>query len=168
MTDLGHCRFNITDEMEAFYDMEALQGTERGSNLDERTMRLPSGKLLGHRSYSDQNANRRQREKSPGQSGLPSTGGQHSGAISQALTTRKDRKEASLTTQLSGLSKEDQMSLAHLPASDQRSLLVHHKKNLDKAKRAERKNRRKLDKVGDKIAVHCNYYKQEVPIYSGG
>lgn len=174
MTSLGHCRFNVTEEMEGFYDMEQLakDAPEMGSNPDERTLRLPSGKLLGHRSYSDQSSNRRSREKSPSQQGaLPaasSSSNHPTPSTSNALATKKDRKEAALTTQLAGLSKGDQMSLMHLPASQQRSLLVRHKKELDKAKRAERRKRGKLDRVGDKIAVHTNYYKQEVPIYSGG
>lgn len=165
MISTGHCRFDINDEMERFYDMETLGQVEMGENPDEQTLRLPSGKLLGHRNRSDQ-AIRRPRASSPAdQSTLPASKHQ---ATSTALATKKDRKDDSLAVQLSGLRKGDQMSLMHLSAPEQRSLLARHKKELDKAKRVERKKRSKLDRVGDKVAVHVNYYKQEVPIYSGG
>ena len=171
MLSTGHCRFDVGEEMESFYDMDELRRTvpDMGSNPDEQTLRLPSGKLLGHRSYSDQNTLRRQRERSP-QAALPSSGSQPAPAAggSQALATKKDRRDAALGTALAGLSRGEQMALQHLPASQQRSLLVRHKKALDRAKRAETRKRGKLDRVGDKMAVHTNYYKQEVPVYMGG
>lgn len=176
MLSTGHCRFDVGEEMESFYDMDELRKSapDMGSKPDEQTLRLPSGKLLGHRSYSDQNPLRRQRERSPQTAALPSSSGPQPTTTtttttgSQALTTKKDRRDAALGTALAGLSRGEQMALQHLPASQQRSLLVRHKKALDRAKRAETRKRGKLDRVGDKMAVHTNYYKQEVPVYMGG
>jgi pre-60S factor REI1 len=170
MTSKGHCRFNVTEEMSGLYHMDALgqQTAENRSHPDDRTLRLPSGKLLGHRSYVDPTPKSRLREKPPAEpSALPEATSQQSDAGSQALTKR-DRKEQALTTQLAQLRTGDQMSLVHLSEAQQRSLLVAHKKGLDEAKRAERRKRGRMDNVGNATAVHTKYYKQEVPVYMGG
>lgn len=177
MTSKGHCRFNMTEEMSGFYDMDSLgqQAAEIRSHPDDYTLRLPSGKLLAHRSYVDSTPKSRMREKSPtaGEatpSALPassSSSQQSDSAAAQALTKR-DRKDQTLATQFSRLRTGDQMSLMHLPESQRRALLVAQKKKLDEAKRAERRKRGRLDNVGNKTAVHTNYYKQEVPVYMGG
>ncbi|SPO04393.1 related to TRI15 - putative transcription factor [Cephalotrichum gorgonifer] len=168
MTSLGHCRFDVTEEMSAFYDMDSLnQGTAgNSSHPDDYTLRLPSGKLLGHRSYVDPTSRSWLRERAPaGPSALPAS--QDSEAGSQALT-KGDQKEQALTTRISQLRTGDQMSLMHLPQSQQRSLLLAHKKALDEAKRAERRTRRRVDNAGNITAIHTKYYKQEVPVYMGG
>ena len=159
--------------MAGFYDMELIgqQSSEGRSHPDDRTLRLPSGKLLAHRSYVEPTSKSRLREEkslagpSDGPSALPTA--QQSNADPQALTKR-DRKEQALTTQFAQLRTGDQMSLMHLPQSEQRSLLLARKKALDDVKRAERRKRGRLDKTGNKTAVHTNYYKQEVPVYMGG
>lgn len=175
MVSMGHCRFDVTEEMNGFYDMDSLgkQAAEVLSHPDDGTLRLPSGKLLANRSYVDPASKGRLREKPPvsaaGPSTLPTSQSEpeQSDTVSHALTKR-DRKEQALTTQLARLRKGDQMSLMHLSESQQRALLVAQKKELDQAKRAERRNRRRLDNVGNKTAIHTNYYKQEVPVYMGG
>lgn len=167
MTSTGHCRFDVTGEMSEFYDMDSLaqQTTENRSHPDDRTLKLPSGKLLAHRSYVDSTSKRRTAEKSPDDStGLPSS---QQSAGSKSLT-RRDRKEQALVSQFTQLRMGDQMSLMHLPESQQRPLLLAYKKELSEAKRAERRNRRRLDNVGNKTAIHANNYKQEVPVYTGG
>ncbi|KAK4156222.1 C2H2 type zinc-finger-domain-containing protein [Chaetomidium leptoderma] len=177
MTSLGHCRFNVTDEMSGFYDMDSLGGqqtAESRSHPDDRTLRLPSGKLLGHRSYVDPapKSSRQREEKSPAGPPALSPASQPSDDSTETETpqalTKRDRKEQALTTQLAQLRTGDQTSLMHLPQSQQRSLLVARKKELDKAKCAERRKRSGLDNVGNKMAIHTNYYKQEVPVYMGG
>jgi pre-60S factor REI1 len=172
MTSMGHCRFDVTDEMSGFYNMDSLgqQTAEGRSHPDDGTLRLPSGKLLANRSNVDPSPKSRLRERSSADpSALPASQSEpaQSDTVSQALT-KKDRKEQALTTQLALLRAGDQMSLMHLPESQQRALLVVQKKDLDQAKRTERRNRRRLDNVGNKTAIHTNYYKQEVPIYMGG
>jgi pre-60S factor REI1 len=173
MTSMGHCRFNVTEEMAGFYDMELIgQHSSEGRNHpDDRTLRLPSGKLLTHRSYVEPTLKSRPREEKSlagppdGPSALPAA--QQSNANPRALTKR-DRKEQALTTQFAQLRTGDQMSLMHLPQSEQRSLLLARKKALDDVKRAETRKRGRLDRMGNKTAVHTNYYKQEVPVYMGG
>ncbi|KAK3295453.1 C2H2 type zinc-finger-domain-containing protein [Chaetomium fimeti] len=175
MASMGHCRFDVTEEMAGFYDMESLgqQSAEGRNHPDDRTLRLPSGKLLGHRSYVEPTSKSRPREEKPiaglpdGPAPLPTPQQTSADAEPQALTKR-DRKEQALTTQFAQLRTGDQMSLAHLPQSQQRSLLLARKKELDNVKRAERRKRGRLDRVGNKTAIHTNYYKQEVPVYMGG
>ncbi|KAL2177186.1 C2H2 type zinc-finger-domain-containing protein [Thermothelomyces heterothallicus CBS 202.75] len=181
MTSMGHCRFNVTDEMRGFYDPDSLarQATEgRARPDDDHTLRLPSGKkLLAHRSHHVGPSPRsRQRDKPPvGPSTLPPGSSQPAGpsdradAGSQALAvTRKDRREQALAAEFGRLRAGDRTSLVHLPPSQQRSLLLTYKKELDEARRAERRKQRRLDDVGNKTAIHTKYYKQEVPIYQGG
>ena len=173
MMTTGHCRFNMTEEITSFYDEESLgqQVAENFSRPDERTLRLPSGKLLAHRSSTINPTPRtRLRDKpellAPSDSStLPTTS--HSATTSQALA-RTDRRERALSVQLAQLRTADQTSLVHLPEAEQRSLLAVHKKGVDGARRAERRERRRLDDVGNKTSVHTKYYKQEVPVYMGG
>lgn len=174
MTSMGHCRFEVTDETSGFYDVDSLPGpqtAESRSYPDDQTFRLPSGKLLAHRSYIDPTSKSRLREKPPATGGsspaLPASRETDTGPPALALTKR-DRKEQALTTGVARLRTGDQMSLMHLPASQQRALLVAHKKKLDEAKRAERRQRGRMDNVGNKTAIHTKYYKQEVPVYMGG
>lgn len=169
MTSMGHCRFNVTGEMSELYHMDSLDQwpSEIDSHLEGHTLRLPSGKLLTHRSHIDSTSRSRLRSRlAADPSALPAPQ-QHEDAEAQALT-KGDEKQQALTTQISQLRKGDQTSLMHLPESQQRALLVAHKKELDKAKRAERRQRGRMDNVGNKTTVLTNYYKQEVPVYMGG
>lgn len=167
MISLGHCRFNVTEEMGEFYHMDAPgEHPEGQSHPDEHTLRLPSGKLLGHRSSPNSASKMKLEGRSlGGQSTLPTS--QENDAGTQVLTKR-DQKEQALMARFSQLRTGDQMSLMHLPESQQRSLLAAQKKEVDEAKRAERRRRRRVDNVGNKTAIHTKYYKQEVPIYQGG
>lgn len=173
MTSTGHCRFDATGEMSEFYQLDSLasQTAESLSQPDDRILRLPSGKLLTHRSSShrdiDPASRNRRRETSPANpSPLPAPE-QPSNTEPQALTKR-DRREQALTGRLSQLRAGDHMSLMHLPESQQRSLLLASQKRLDEGKRTDRREQRRLDNVGNKTAVHTKYYKQEVPVYMGG
>ncbi|KAL2264563.1 hypothetical protein VTJ83DRAFT_7073 [Remersonia thermophila] len=86
---------------------------------------------------------------------------------SRALT-KQDRRAQALVAQLATLRLSDQTALVRLSAPEQRAVLAARKREADKARRAERRQRRRLDDVGNKTAVHTKYYKQEVPVYMGG
>jgi pre-60S factor REI1 len=173
MMSTGHCRFNLTEEMSSFYDMKSFsiyQSAEERSHPDDQTLRLPSGKLLAHRAYVDPMPKSRSRKEANDLHTAPpeaTTTLRENEADTQALA-KKSRQDRTLTRQFANLSMSDQMSLKHLPQSQQRSLLLAHKKELDKAKRAATRKERRLEQSANKIAVHCNYYKQEVPVYMGG
>lgn len=177
MTSAGHCRFNVTEDMGHLYRLDSLgqEPAESRNHPDEHTLRLPSGKLLAHRSYVDPAGSSKGRlrlgEKPSAAGASASPASQPSSSTipvgSQALT-KADQKEQALTAQFAQLRAGDRMSLMHLPQSQQRSLLLAHKKQLDQAKRAERRSRGRMDHVGNRTAIHTNYYKQEVPVYQGG
>lgn len=168
MIGSGHCRFNVTSEISEFYDMPSKdeQDAESSSRPDEHTLRLPSGKLLSHRSYNESTSKSKLREKP--QIGVSELGAPSEKDGNRQALTKRDRKEQALTTQFAQLRTKDQMSLTHLSAPQQRSLLATHKKALDQAKRAEKRTRRRVDGVGNKGIIDTKYFKQEVPIYMGG
>jgi pre-60S factor REI1 len=170
MISRGHCRFDIDDDMSEFYHMDSLasQMTEMPSDPDDMTLRLPSGKTLGHRSYMEPALKHKSptNRSSTGAAGLPES--ESAGPLASQALTKKDRQEQALVAQFSQLRAGDRTSLAHLPQSQQRALLLTRKKALDKAKRAEVRKGGRMDHVGNKTAIHTNYYKQEVPVYMGG
>ncbi|KAI5458329.1 C2H2 type zinc-finger-domain-containing protein [Mariannaea sp. PMI_226] len=147
MLDKGHCRFEMSDEMMEFYDLEGVRGPNAESLVrpDEESLRLPSGSIISHRhqtpsSTKQRSPNRQTTSSEAGQEALPGH------APSDVLTTR-DSKAVALAAQLSRLSAKDQQSLIHLPESAQRSLLVQRKKEFDTARRAERRMLGKTERL---------------------
>ncbi|KAH6887608.1 C2H2 type zinc-finger-domain-containing protein [Thelonectria olida] len=145
MLDKGHCRFEISDETMEFYDLEGIKGHATGSLVrpDEDSLRLPSGSVISHRNQTSSSKPRPPNRRT--------TSGQDQGALlshasSDALTT-KDRKDTALASQLSRLSVKDQQSLIHLPDSAQRSFLVQRKKEIDVARRKERRVQRMAERL---------------------
>lgn len=161
-------------------------------HLEDGTLRLPSGKILSHRNSHVDTTISRRRPKSPflpdASAFLPESAHQedsssqsnpHSGnATITALVPRNRNHTAQpppgqppqtqLQAELGRLRTNDQLSLAHLSESEQRSVLVSRRKGVDEARRVERRRRGRADAVGNKVAVHTKYYKQEVPVYMGG
>lgn len=153
MTTTGHCRFNMTEEMSEFYDLPSLkeQNAAQFSQIDDQTLRLPSGKLLTHRSYVEPSLKSKLREtSSAGPSSISAATGKD--GSSQALT-KKDRKEQAITTQLSSLRASERSSLMHLSSSQQRSLLLAGRKKINEARRTERRLQGGVENLG-------NYYKK--------
>lgn len=151
MLDKGHCRFEMSDEMMEFYDVEGLNSHSTQSLVrpDEDSIRLPSGKILSHRSQTASSSRPRITNQS--------TSAEEPVAIpgappSDALTNR-GRKETAMATQLSRLSVKDQQSLIHLSAPQQRSLLAQRKKELETARRSERRMRIRMDRHSNKATV---------------
>lgn len=70
MTSTGHCRFDVTEEMRGFYDPDLLarQASLDGGRAqlnDDHTIKLPSGKLLAHRSSSSSSSSHHVEPSSP-------------------------------------------------------------------------------------------------------
>ena len=149
----GHCRFQLEGEMLEFYDLEGREEfkTDGLVNVDGESMRLPSGKILAHRSQTTSTKPRtRSQQSSTSHQQLSSPPPEPTGeSQADALTTR-DQKDASLATQLLRLSVNDQRSLAHLPVSQQRSLLATQRKQMDLARKAEKRVQRRVDQVPEK------------------
>ncbi|EXL41957.1 hypothetical protein FOCG_15318 [Fusarium oxysporum f. sp. radicis-lycopersici 26381] len=163
MRDKGHCRIELTDEMQEFYDLEGLKahGRENAVSVDNESLRLSSGKILSHRDAPTTKPRRTspQEETQENRAPLPSH------AASDALTAR-DKKDAALASQLARLSVKDQQSLMHLTSSEQRSFLLQRKKEMDAVRRAERKMRLKTDRLSNKTMM--THFKNDVPGRSNG
>ncbi|EXK81466.1 hypothetical protein FOQG_14103 [Fusarium oxysporum f. sp. raphani 54005] len=163
MRDKGHCRVELTDEMQEFYDLEGLKahGRENAVSVDNESLRLSSGKILSHRDAPTTKPRRTspQEETQENRAPLPSH------AASDALTAR-DKKDAALASQLARLSVKDQQSLMHLTSSEQRSFLLQRKKEIDAVRRAERKMRLKTERLSNKTMM--THFKNDVPGRSNG
>jgi pre-60S factor REI1 len=146
MTAKGHCRLNIEGDVAEFYDgSKTVDGEETSVRLDQSSMRLPSGKVLTHRSHLQSSASPRpHKSPEPHKSQLPSS--QHT----TELLDMSDKKTASFANQLAQLSANDQQSLAHLPVAEQRSALATMHRQLSQAQRAERRAQIKVEGMGNK------------------
>jgi pre-60S factor REI1 len=67
------------------------------------------------------------------------------------LSTRGLKQEYTLNNQLAQLRADDQRSLSHLPASEQRALLLTNHKQTENARRLEQKYRGNLESAGNKF-----------------
>lgn len=164
MTSLSHCRPNLSSDVAEFYtdlppELIDLNGV---GHPEEGTMRLKSGKILTHRSQvqTSHDPNRQRITRQP--SGQP----RQLGSSAQRKTDsseleKQDRKATSLDLQLSQMSVNDQRSLAHLPTSEQRSVLAVRKKQLDNAQRAERRARSQVERMGNQTLM--KNFKNDVP-----
>ncbi|KAF5988661.1 hypothetical protein FBULB1_1394 [Fusarium bulbicola] len=163
MRDKGHCRVELTDEMQEFYDLEGLKahGRENVVSVDNESLRLSSGKILSHRDAPATKPRRTspQEDTEEKRTPLPSH------AASDALTAR-DKKDAALASQLARLSVKDQQSLIHLTSSEQKSFLLQRKKGLDAVRRSERKMRLKTERLSNRTMM--THFKNDVPGRSNG
>ena len=193
MIDKGHCKIDIAEGSE-FHDFFGLElGREDSEDdaatpaepstpvfvqPDDTTLRLFSGKLVTHRSVGKP---RPQRPKRPDKDGLdsqpamldtplpsspptPASALDHS--TSRALTTRAERRASAFTNQLVHLRAGDRCSLAHLPASHQRALLATQKKQMDRARKAERRMQSRVESMGNKTLM--KHFVMDVPGPSNG
>ncbi|KAN0112443.1 C2H2 type zinc-finger (2 copies) domain containing protein [Hyaloscypha variabilis] len=127
----GHCRLDFDDaenELWEFYDLESegsgsdeVETRERPVLVDD-SLRLPSGKILGHRSQprSSRHLSRRQRSTSP-QQGLLTEAGEGGEAEPPSETPGSQDLRVALR-------KGTEMSLAGVPELQQRALMVAEKK----------------------------------------
>ncbi|CRK13460.1 hypothetical protein BN1723_010043 [Verticillium longisporum] len=193
MLGKGHCKFDIASDDSEFADFYDFSGSEAGSEVDEdaddsalprkdrvenrtvqpdeNSLRLPSGRVISHRSQIPVNPRRQPlKPRSPGRSDLiedgpasdldnsaPSTSASTS-LVSRsgkdALTqTRADKKEYKFAKQLASLNKNDERSLAHLPLPQQRAILATHQKQIEKAHRAEERYRGRLESLGNQFLM---------------
>ena len=189
MKDKGHCKIDVVEgsEFRDFFDPElghedteddavtsAQQSTPVFGQPDDTTLRLSSGKLLTHRSVGKP---RPQRPKHPDKD-IP---GSQSGAIDPPLspsppnpanaldpstppaltTNRVERRAAAFTNQLMHLRVSDRSSLIHLPTSQQRALLAIQKKQMDRARKAERRMQIRVESMGNQTLM--KHFVMDVP-----
>ena len=169
----GHCKYIIEDEdaeLRDFYDVPSADAKE------EVQTRLSAMRFMNDSQLLPQTRTKRSR---PSQH--PDTHSQditaslldqtvptpaphsHSQAASNSnttemtslplgeLSTRAQKQEHTLDTQLAQLRANDRRSLVHLPASQQRALLATHHKQMETARRAEQTRRGHLESAGNKF-----------------
>ncbi|KAL7923795.1 C2H2 type zinc-finger domain-containing protein [Trichoderma austrokoningii] len=148
MTAKGHCRFNIASDLAEFYEVPSL-----GYQAGEESLRLPSGRLLSHRTGPTRSVLARIARQSAER--------RLEGSTTSALATRSSESElvptqnddnplpAASSTQLSQLSRGDQQSLAHLPDHEVRSLLATGAKAIEQSRREEQQSQLGLGQAGN-------------------
>ncbi|KAF7522905.1 hypothetical protein G7054_g11982 [Neopestalotiopsis clavispora] len=133
--------------------------------LDEESLRLPSGRLISKNSSAQRTQRRAetrkqqaaiegtardaaQREASSSSTALVPS---HSDALKEL--SKSERRAEAFSGHLARLSESDRRSLVHLPASQQRSILVTQQRQAEKAKRAERRYQSRVEGLGNKTLM---------------
>lgn len=190
MMGKGHCKIDIMDqksEFRDFYDFDMgseasdasdnSDGPEMGerghvrqrqvtvtfAHLDDKlkTLRLKSGRTLGHRSDAKPRTFRRRlpddrralpetnpsnqadEEEAAVSSSTPASRDMSSVRSASALA-RKAKREVVFERQLASLRAEDRLSLAHLTAPEQRAVLARTKAQVERARREENEMKLKI------------------------
>jgi pre-60S factor REI1 len=154
---------------------------QRPLRVDEDSIRLPSGKLISRHSAANEGLSlhqirRRRRiaarkpEKPLLDAGVETEAGQEEArpdsGDKQSLSKREKREKAALTYRMTNMSANDRRALAHLPASQQRSLLATQLKHEEKVQKEESRRRGKVDRKGNKNLYA--YWNTETPVYLCG
>ncbi|KFA60541.1 hypothetical protein S40285_09202 [Stachybotrys chlorohalonatus IBT 40285] len=145
MTAKGHCRFDVASDMAEFYNIPALE-----YHADERSLRLPSGRLLNHRTRASGPATSRAARHAAARRLEPTTSSSTTAAPGSEIIPIQDNEtfEAS-SSQLARLTRGDQQSLAHLPDHQVRSLLATSARAIEQSQRQEKIARVRLDRAGN-------------------
>lgn len=166
----GHCKYDVADadaELRDFFDAHAEE--ELGRNRDAMRVALEENEQISSSVRKPRAAKRADRHITASESSPP--GGQDPPCQPQAhanpptdtntpppsepptaLSTRAQKQQTTLSTQLSHLRAADRRSLLHLPASQQRALLATHQQQMAKAKRTEQTSRGNLETAANKSA----------------
>lgn len=182
MSSKGHCRLDVTGELAEFYEVDKIGADMVKMEAGGKEVRLADGRVVESRreaGESSQRSSRRTRNDpypshagiegstSEGQTPRP-TGSGHGGGSSgtSKMLQKRARKEEAMTVVLGRLSANDQMSLAHLPASEQRAWLATRKRELDRVGREERRARAKVERLGNKTLMR--HFKPDAPARANG
>ncbi|POR36577.1 Uncharacterized protein TPAR_03253 [Tolypocladium paradoxum] len=167
MTGKGHCKIDISNEdseFRDFYDFNSASEDSDGEREDakpgrsnatfvdmDKSMRLPSGKVLSHRTQGRPRLPRHgiPRTEAAGASSIrqprtsfgisqpePESTPDH-GEPSQSKSKRVARREATILNQIASLRDSDRRSLMHLPVAQQRAMVLRGKKHVEQARRDE-------------------------------
>lgn len=149
MTAKGHCRFNVASDLAEFYDIPSLE-----YQAGEESLRLPSGRLLSHRTGPTRSALARIARQSAERhlEGSTTSGFVTQPNESELVPTQSNDDNlppAAPSTQLSQLSRGDQQSLAHLPDHEVQSLLATRARAIDQSRREEQHSQLGLGQAGN-------------------
>lgn len=148
MTAKGHCRFNVASDLAEFYDIPSLE-----YQAGEESLRLPSGRLLSHRTRPSRSILARTARQSAERHLEAHTTSESSTQANESSelvpTQNNDNPTAAPSTQLSQLSRGDQQSLAHLPDHEVQSLLATTARAIDQSRREEQHSQLGLGQAGN-------------------
>ncbi|KAL0930517.1 pre-60S factor [Colletotrichum truncatum] len=178
-------------EFRGFYEDSAAEDSKEESDTrkaiseaaeEGSAIHLPSGKTISHRSDPAASRPRTKARTAPNGSTsenllpeVPEGSDVDESKASQQLTapgagkkdidmkalTRAEKRDVVFETQLARLSINDRTALAHLPVSEQRSVLLTQQKQLEKAERAARRLQTRLEMKTNKTAQ--GHFVNDVP-----
>ncbi|KAJ4396573.1 hypothetical protein N0V93_000794 [Gnomoniopsis smithogilvyi] len=188
MMGKGHCKIDIMDqesEFRDFYDFDIVSEASDASDnsdgpgtgervrqrqdpvafarLDDKTVRLKSGRTLGHRSVAKARPFRRrlpdnrralpetypsnqveEEEEEAGTSSSTPASRDMSNVKSASALARSAKREVVFERQLASLRAEDRRSLAHLTMPEQRVVLARTKAQVERARKEENEMKLKI------------------------
>lgn len=194
----GHCKIDISNEASEFRDFYDFTSNheDRSDDDSERepktcaptslvqptdtSLRLPSGKILSHRSAPKPQPGRRRgqtghkTEYKPGPSlegsQLPLAQPRHDhdgvGGGARTALIRAEKRDIGSASHLASLRASDRSSLLHLPSSQQRALLATQKKQIESARKAERHMQSRVERMGNKTLM--KHFVPDTPGRSNG
>jgi pre-60S factor REI1 len=148
MTAKGHCRFNVALDIAEFYEIP-----EPEYHADEESLRLPSGKLLSHRTKTAGPTVSKKPNQAADHRLEPSATPSTTPKQSSDVVSAQENPTTSSNTQLSRLTRGEQQSLAHLPDNEVRALLAANAKSIDQARRAQTHAQLKVEKAKNVILM---------------
>ncbi|GAB1314580.1 hypothetical protein MFIFM68171_04790 [Madurella fahalii] len=191
----GHCRLEVAgsdSEFSDFYDFDSAKSEDGDigehalqlQDPDGTLARLPSGKIVSHRSsaparrhsFSFSNAARALGvcKEAPRATFRPGSAPKHGGTdfspgmvpFEDAPLTRQEKRGDTLDNLLASLRITDREALAHLPPSEQRAILMTQRDQADKARRIEQRYRSRLEMLNNKTLM--KHFTNDVPGRANG
>ncbi|KAI1118380.1 C2H2 type zinc-finger-domain-containing protein [Nemania sp. NC0429] len=179
------------DETSKEEETAAAAGSSRKPLLaDEDSIRLPSGRIISRQSSAQAGPSSltqsRRRTRAPASqleySVVEPGGGEDAEGAekgpgkeepgsdmtpeTRVLSKREKRERATATYQLANMSASDRSSLMHLPASQQRAILLAQHRHAEKVQKEEKRRQGKIDRKGNKNLYA--YWHTETPVYQCG
>ncbi|KAK5056828.1 hypothetical protein LTR84_012360 [Exophiala bonariae] len=151
----GHCKYDISDEdgeLREFYDIPVSDAREELQQKQLLSQTRPKKSRALKHSDGHGMASSIDQALRTGRSPLHSDTEPESSSNNQ-VSTRALKQEHTLNSQLTRLRADDRRSLLHLPASQQRALLITHHKQMEKARRTEQASQGHLQTAGN--TVNC-------------
>ncbi|PKS08583.1 hypothetical protein jhhlp_004969 [Lomentospora prolificans] len=168
MLDKSHCQFKLTatSEYADFYSKEEDKDSETQLTKahthphllsDEGTLSLSSGKILAHRSTPAPRPPRLTKEhKSATKATIEDEDARSAALISVApgALTKSEKRDVALANRITTLSVADQNAIAHLTPAEQRATIERRDKELQSARRADRRLRTRLETLNNRNLMH--------------
>ncbi|ODA79272.1 hypothetical protein RJ55_04865 [Drechmeria coniospora] len=154
----GHCRFDLSPDMQDFFHLPASQHRDPSERmrLEDCSSRLSSRRPRSRRSHENTpttattSVSRTASQQAPK---MDASVESRPLAATSHLIARDDRGSAALLARLSQLSSRDRSSISHLPTYELRSVLATRKKQLDKAQREALRARSKVERLGNRALM---------------